>query len=127
LNQQVDPLLMVFDDYHVISDRRIHQAMRFLVQHLPSFVRLAIISRIEPDIGVATLRVNNALSEINNHDLNFTQDEAREFFSLKIGESIQTDVVDLAVNQVGGVGSRSTIVGVIGQQRIRSSQYCFTL
>ncbi|MAZ66184.1 MAG: HTH-type transcriptional regulator MalT [Kangiellaceae bacterium] len=102
LNQQVDPLLMVFDDYHVISDRRIHQAMRFLVQHLPSFVRLAIISRTEPDIGVATLRVNNALSEINNHDLNFTQDEAREFFSLKIGESIQTDVVDLAVNQVGG-------------------------
>jgi LuxR family maltose regulon positive regulatory protein len=40
--------LLVLDDYHLIEDQTIHQAMDFLLSYLPPQMHLGIISRADP-------------------------------------------------------------------------------
>jgi LuxR family maltose regulon positive regulatory protein len=44
---QVD-LILVLDDYHLITTPAIHDALTFLLEHLPIQVHLAIATRIDP-------------------------------------------------------------------------------
>jgi LuxR family maltose regulon positive regulatory protein len=42
------PLLLILDDYHLITSPAIQQVMAALVRHLPASLRLLLITRIDP-------------------------------------------------------------------------------
>jgi LuxR family transcriptional regulator, maltose regulon positive regulatory protein len=71
-----DRLILVLDDYHVITAPAIHQALTFLLDHLPPQLRLVLASRTTPPLPIARLRARAELSELGTADLRFTQDEA---------------------------------------------------
>ncbi|MGI9528514.1 MAG: hypothetical protein ACR2NG_02300, partial [Acidimicrobiia bacterium] len=48
LTEVDEPLLLVLDDYHVISQEDIHRSVGYLVDHLPPGVQLVIASRADP-------------------------------------------------------------------------------
>jgi LuxR family maltose regulon positive regulatory protein len=41
-------VVVVLDDYHMVSSTEIHEAVRFLVEHLPSNVHLVLAARADP-------------------------------------------------------------------------------
>ena len=41
-------VVLVLDDYHVIESRDVHEAMAFLLDHLPPQLHLVIASRADP-------------------------------------------------------------------------------
>ena len=43
-------LMLVLDDYHLIESRDIHDAMAFLVEHLPANVHLVLATRADPPL-----------------------------------------------------------------------------
>jgi len=47
---------LVLDDYHAIDGERIHEGMASLLEHLPNTLRIVITSRVEPPVGIGTLR-----------------------------------------------------------------------
>jgi len=69
------PLLLVLDDYHLITSRRIHSEVAFLVDHLPPQLHVAIATRSDPDLPLARLRARAELAEIRQADLKFTTAE----------------------------------------------------
>ncbi|MEM7346051.1 MAG: tetratricopeptide repeat protein, partial [Chloroflexota bacterium] len=73
--------ILVLDDYHVIQIRPIHEALTFLLDHLPSQMHLVIASRSDPLLPLARLRARGELSEIRAADLRFTSDEAATFLN----------------------------------------------
>jgi len=75
-----DDLVLVLDDYHVIEDRQVHQAMAFFVDRLPPNVHLVLASRADPPFPIARLRARGDLVEIRAADLRFSSDEAAAYF-----------------------------------------------
>ena len=72
---------LVLDDYHLITARPIHQALIFLLEHLPPQLHLAIASRVDPPLPLARLRARRQLAELRAVDLRFTVAETAAFIN----------------------------------------------
>ena len=81
LNMIEGAFALVLDDYHVINTQSVHDAMAFLLDHLPPQMHLVILSRADPPLPLARLRARNQMAEIRAVDLRFTIDEARRFLN----------------------------------------------
>ncbi|HSJ44638.1 MAG TPA: LuxR C-terminal-related transcriptional regulator [Euzebyales bacterium] len=68
--------VLVLDDYHLVTDRRIHEAVEFFLTYLPSGLRVVIAARFDPQLPIARLRARGQLVEIRQVDLAFTPPEA---------------------------------------------------
>ncbi|CAG1015506.1 partial HTH-type transcriptional regulator MalT, partial [Anaerolineales bacterium] len=55
------PFALVLDDYHVITTQPIHEAIGYLLDHLPPQMRLVILTRADPPLPLARLRARNHL------------------------------------------------------------------
>lgn len=75
------PFALILDDYHLIHVQPIHNALAFLLEHLPPQMHLIVIARADPPFSVARLRVRNQLVELRAADLRFTTDEAAAFLN----------------------------------------------
>ena len=83
------PLFLVIDDYHLITNPVIHEAMRFFLRHQPDALTLVVLSRNLPQLGIANLRVREQLLEIGSQQLAFTHQEARQFFDCRLSQPIE--------------------------------------
>ena len=84
------PLVLVLDDYHLITTPAIHEALAFFVDHLPPAFHLVITSRIDPPLPLARWRVRNQLTELRIDDLRFHAQEVVTFFNEVMGLALTT-------------------------------------
>lgn len=92
--------ILVLDDYHSISEFRIHEALDFLIDHIPQGMHLVIIGRTDPPMPLGRLRVQQELTEIRETDLQFTIDETTTFFNEFMG-------FDLSVEDIQRLDART--------------------
>jgi LuxR family maltose regulon positive regulatory protein len=78
-------VVLVLDDYHVIDAHDIHDAMAYLLEHLPPQVHLVLTTRADPPLPLARLRARGELVEIRAADLRFTPDEAAAYLTDTMG------------------------------------------
>jgi LuxR family maltose regulon positive regulatory protein len=71
-----EALLLVLDDYHVISSPLVHESLGFLLEHQPPGLQLALTSRSDPPLALARLRARGQLTELRAGELRFTPPEA---------------------------------------------------
>ena len=71
-----EALLLVLDDYHVISSQLVHSSLGFLLEHRPPGLHLALTSRSDPPLALARLRARGQLTELRAAELRFTPGEA---------------------------------------------------
>ncbi|MCP4541925.1 MAG: helix-turn-helix transcriptional regulator [Chloroflexi bacterium] len=76
-----DTLVLILDDYHVISNRAIHKGLAFLLEHQPEQLHLILSTRADPPLSVSRLRARGQLTEMRVNDLRFTSDEAATFLN----------------------------------------------
>ncbi|MDP4505935.1 LuxR C-terminal-related transcriptional regulator [Nonomuraea turcica] len=93
---------LVLDDYHVLRDRRIHEAVEFFLSYLPPSLRLIVASRLDPALPLARLRAGGELAEIRAAGLRFTGDEATGLVSGVAGDALGTDGVAALVHRTEG-------------------------
>ncbi|MCC6453617.1 MAG: AAA family ATPase [Caldilineaceae bacterium] len=74
-------LFLVLDDYYVIRQGEVHVVLAELIRSLPSHLHLVLISRMDPAIPLARLRLGGLITEIRARDLRFTLDETHDFFA----------------------------------------------
>ncbi len=77
------PLVLVVDDFHLIEDRSVLDAVALLLEHLPPLLHLVLITRADPVLPLHRLRLAGQLTEVRSRDLAFTLDEASELFRLE--------------------------------------------
>jgi LuxR family transcriptional regulator, maltose regulon positive regulatory protein len=78
-------IVLVLDDYHAIDARDVQEGVAFLVDHLPPRLHLVIVSRADPALPLARLRVRGELVEIRVAELRFTADEAAAYLNGVMG------------------------------------------
>ncbi len=93
LGELEDQLALVLDDYHVITALPIHEALAFILDHLPPSVHLVMLTRSDPPLPLSRMRVRNQLTEIRASDLRFTHDEAATFLNRVMGLALSADGV----------------------------------
>lgn len=80
--------ILVLDDYHVLDNPAIDEAVLFLLDHLPAHFHLMLLSRIDPTLPLGRLRAKRQLIEVRERDLRFSVDETHLFL---------TDIMDISL------------------------------
>ena len=93
-------LILVLDDYHLITAQPVHDAMIFLLDHLPHQMHLVITSREDPPFPLARMRGRDQLAEIRSDDLRFIPEEAAVFLRQVLN-------LDLTARQVDDLSART--------------------
>jgi LuxR family transcriptional regulator, maltose regulon positive regulatory protein len=86
-------VVMVLDDYHVVDSGPVHEAVSFLLEHLPDNAHLIVSSRTDPPLPLPKLRARAQMAEIRAADLRFTTDEASAFLRDVMGLTLSADDV----------------------------------
>ncbi|MEN6350791.1 MAG: hypothetical protein ABFD08_15525 [Syntrophomonas sp.] len=73
-------IFLVLDDFHTITDPRILESFSYLVNYLPPRMHLILISRSEPSLELARLKLNGELTQLTMLDLRFQPQEIMQFF-----------------------------------------------
>jgi len=111
-------IVFVLDDYHVIDEPEIHQAIKYFIEHQPPQFHLVILTRVDPPLQLSRLRARNQMVEIRGANLHFTEEEVDVFLNKIMKLDLAPDEIALLVttrrdcftgNQNRGLGCRTTI------------------
>jgi LuxR family transcriptional regulator, maltose regulon positive regulatory protein len=69
-------IVLVLDDYHLITNPEIDECLVFFVDHLPQNLELVLASRSESPLPLARMRAGGDLVEIDAQRLSFTEQGA---------------------------------------------------
>jgi LuxR family maltose regulon positive regulatory protein len=94
--------VLVLDDYHLLSDPRIHEAVEFLVAYLPPALRLVVAGRADPPLRVARLRARGELTELRAAHLRFAPDEAAALVSTVAGVELDRPAAEAVWKRTEG-------------------------
>ena len=94
--------MLVLDDYHVIDAASVHEAMTFLLDHLPPQLHVVITSRADPPLPLSRLRAREELVEVRATDLRFTPGEATSFLNQVMGLGLSALDVDALETRTEG-------------------------
>jgi len=96
------PLVLVLDDYHLVTSARVHTTVATLLDRSPPQLHLMLITRADPPLPLSRLRVRGDLAELRAEDLRFSAAEAVEFFSSRLGPLLsEHDVLRLLARTEG--------------------------
>lgn len=106
--------VLVLDDYHLITNPDVHNAVNFLITNLPkpdlsapgggSGCHIMILSRSDPPFPLSRWRLNGELNEIRTDALRFSLEETAELLNqnLQLGLALD-DVAELKSRAEGWV------------------------
>jgi len=88
-----EPFVLVLDDVHLIHASWIHDALAFLLAHQPPQVHLILVTRQDPPLPLARLRVRDQVVEFREEDLRFTVEEAAAFLDQVLGLKLDAQII----------------------------------
>jgi LuxR family transcriptional regulator, maltose regulon positive regulatory protein len=100
LAEHPNPFVLALDDYHVITEVAVHEAVAYLLDHLPPQVHMVITTRQDPLLPLSRLRSRGQLTEIRLGELRFSEAETAGFLNdlMKLG---------LTPNQIADLSART--------------------
>ena len=90
-------VILILDDYHLISNKEVHAALEYLLKHAPPYLHLVLLTRSDPPLELARQRVAGQLVELRMEQLRFTVPEAAAFLKKSAGVQL-TEVEVNALN-----------------------------
>ena len=121
-------IVLVLDDYHLIEAQPIHDALTFLLEHLPPQMHLIIATREDPQLPLARYRARGQLTELRANDLRFTSSEAAAFLNQVMGLDLSAeDIAALETRTEGWIaGLQLAAISMQGHQDATSFIESFT-
>ncbi len=79
MQESADHLVLILDDYHVITERQVHAILWYLIERLPPHFHLIIATRVDPPLPLSLLRERRQVLEIRTEQLRCTTQETKAF------------------------------------------------
>jgi LuxR family transcriptional regulator, maltose regulon positive regulatory protein len=102
LSKVASPLVLVLDDYHLITDGTCHETLSFFLDHLPPSVHVMLATRVDPPLPVARMRAKGELKELRVADLQFTGEEAFALLNASMGLQLTAEDVERLMERTEG-------------------------
>ncbi|MBO0793345.1 MAG: hypothetical protein J2P36_20665, partial [Ktedonobacteraceae bacterium] len=113
--------ILVLDDYHVITETRIHESLAFFLDYLPQTIHVLLLSRVEPPLPFLRWRVKGAVYELRSVDLRFSSEETTTFLRQILSSPIsETDLKQLDAS-LGGWAAGLRLLALALQGRKSTS------
>lgn len=74
-------MILVVDDYQLITNPAVHEAVAFLLNYCPNNLHLVINTRSDPPLPLSRLRARGQIIELRTADLRFTAAETVQFLN----------------------------------------------
>ncbi len=99
---QQEPIVLVLDDYHTITDSTIQKQMAYFIEHLPPHMHIVLSTRLDPYLPLARLHMRRQVLEVRMDALRFTYEEATLFLHEVMHLSLTTAEIIYLVDHVDG-------------------------
>jgi LuxR family transcriptional regulator, maltose regulon positive regulatory protein len=86
-------VILVLDDFHLVTSPEVLGGFDFLAEHLPSTLSLVVAARRDPELPLARLRARGELDEIRADELRFTYAEAEHLLNQTLGLALLPEEV----------------------------------
>ncbi len=96
------PLLLVLDDYHVITEPALHTALASLIERLPPQVHLVLITRVDPPLKLSRLRGRDQVIEVRTNSLRYTVEETDAFLCEVMGIHLDPNALEQVAARTEG-------------------------
>ncbi len=97
-------IILVLDDYHLIDNRSIHDALSFFLENMPPQMHLVIATREDPHLPLSRLLTHGQMTELRATDLRFTSSEAADFLNRVMGLNLSSmDIAELESRTEGWI------------------------
>ncbi len=83
--------VLILEDYHLISAPEIHDQLAFVLDHLPATLHVVVLTRSDPPLPLARLRVQHELNELRADDLRFSRTETQLFLQQALPYALPGD------------------------------------
>jgi LuxR family maltose regulon positive regulatory protein len=117
VNDVPGSIVFVLDDYHLIEDPAIHDAMSFLLAHLPPNLNFVLACRGEPPLPLARYRARGEMFEIRAEELGFSMEETEGFMNEVMGLGLAEDKIARLHYQLEGWIAGLQLVALALQKR----------
>jgi LuxR family maltose regulon positive regulatory protein len=117
LGRLAEPYVLVLDDYQFITEHLVHEAMSYLLDHIPSNMHLVISTRADPPLQLGRLRAHDQMLELRTQDLRFTPEEATEFLNAVMHLDLLTKDIESLESRTEGwvVGLKMAALSIQGR------------
>ncbi len=95
-------LIFVLDDYHLIEEVDIHEALTFLLDHAPPNLHFILTARGDPPLPLARYRARGEVVEFHTDDLRFGQEETKTFLNERMQLDLDSEQIKSLQNQLEG-------------------------
>ena len=95
-------MVLVLDDYQLISSQAVHEEMAFLLEHCPRTFHLVIATRSDPPLPLVRLRAGGQVVELRASDLGFSETEAALFLNDVMGLNLDAGSVATLAERTEG-------------------------
>ena len=102
LSELDDEIVLVLEDYHLVSNEDIHRGVAFLLERAPLGLELVVATRIDPPFPLPRLRARGDLLELRAADLRFGADETARLVADVIGAPLDQRDVEMLVTRTEG-------------------------
>ena len=123
-----EKIVFVLDDYHLIDAQDVHNALTYLLEHLPPQLHLVIATRDDPNLPLARLRARGQLTELRAMDLRFSTNEAAEFLNQVMNLALSSEEIAALESRTEGwiAGLHLAAVSMQGRDDTQSFIKSFT-
>jgi LuxR family maltose regulon positive regulatory protein len=97
-----DQLVMILDDYHLITNSAVHEQMEFVLTRMPANLHVVLATRADPALPLARFRARGELTEMRGNDLRFQPEEAGQLFNAVLHLDLADDDVELLYRRAEG-------------------------
>jgi LuxR family maltose regulon positive regulatory protein len=122
VGESSEHVAFVFDDCHLLSDSAIHQALTFLLDHLPPTAHFVLATRARPPLPLPRYRARGELLELHTSDLQFLPDETANYFRQQMGLALTDQEIATAHSRLEGWVAGLYLVGLSHQQSLEVAQ-----
>ena len=116
-SRAAEQLVLILDDYHLIENPEIHQALAYLLDQLPETFHLILSSRTEPPLPLARYRARGQMAELRIEDLKFEMEETTVFMDETMGLDLARKDIENLQAQVEGWPAGLRLAGLTMRNR----------
>jgi LuxR family maltose regulon positive regulatory protein len=117
------PLVLVLDDYHLITEASCHQTLSWFLDHLPPEVHVVLSTRLDPPLPLARMRARGELAELRVGELQFSGEETAELLNGSMGLALAAEEVARLAERTEGWAAGLVLAGLSLRGRPDSSGF----
>src|ERR671913_105598 len=106
------PLVLILDDYHLITNAICHQTLGLLLDQLPADVHVVLSTRLDPPLSVARMRASGELAGPRVGELQFTGEEAAALLNDSMGLALAAEEVARLAERTEGWAAGLVLAGM---------------